>query len=768
MAPQRLDRLAPELIVDIARHLWLGDMSHLAQVNRRLYQVLDPFLYFTDAQPYNQYALYWAAQHNLPTVAGRALKAGTPPRPTWPEPSHLRPFGKVLSTDEELRAEGVLSQRHMEPLACAAVEGHTDVVAILLEQMPSLSLHQIVTLVELTASKGHIDTVDLLLQYTERTGKDMTDAVMAAFDQAANYGHHSVVERLLETKVGPAKIDTSTEHFRKTMVDAAANGHDALWDILSSAHPVESKDLESYSRLLFSSLHTVSGSGRGMMELTKQLIEFGFDLDDPTAVSRLAKLAACRGDVSLTELFLTYSKEEENDLEEILSNHAIYFHTDVMKMLLSRGVNRAILKKEFMHALQNQRHDVILLYLSSLDGTLEFKKEVQLNIMHKCCELGLPEVVQALLQQGVSASEGEQSQGTTTEEAIKPTFLQSLMRNGRESQRLTIAKLLIQHGADPTKRNEVGDFRGSILKSACEAGLPSVARLLLHHGADPWDKISGGRTILHLVCTYCPDVALIEDLLQRGADVMARSYGSATPLHELCSTTKIGRGSSQSSRYDVAKLLISHGAKPNTGNVSGTTPLHYACQCPPDMMDSDDAKVVLALLEHGADIEKCNINGQTPLHVACSKLNVRVASILIAHGADTSVAKLRGIADYFTRLGGSTLEIGSMHEMTKLLLDHVDDKVMLKKIMVPPLQDTIRSAETMHLLMMRGGGPDKDARLVLRRSEYKERTEALAKALGMVEEEDEVPVNMVVLAWPSPKKKHAPELTQDDEDMLYY
>ncbi|KAM3476459.1 hypothetical protein MY8738_006932 [Beauveria namnaoensis] len=65
-------------MVELAQHLWLGDMSHLARVNRWLYQILDPILYLMDAKPYNQHALFWTAEHNLLAVAERALRAGTP------------------------------------------------------------------------------------------------------------------------------------------------------------------------------------------------------------------------------------------------------------------------------------------------------------------------------------------------------------------------------------------------------------------------------------------------------------------------------------------------------------------------------------------------------------------------------------------------------------------------------------------------------------------------------------------------------------------
>jgi ankyrin repeat protein len=62
--------------------------------------------------------------------------------------------------------------------------------------------------------------------------------------------------------------------------------------------------------------------------------------------------------------------------------------------------------------------------------------------------------------------------------------------------------------------------------------------------------------------------------------------------------------------YDVAQILLDHGAKPNVANKDGKTPLHLAFEFEPEgcnyyaVEDAEvfTARLVLLLLEHGADV----------------------------------------------------------------------------------------------------------------------------------------------------------------------
>ncbi|XP_072106489.1 E3 ubiquitin-protein ligase HACE1 isoform X7 [Mobula birostris] len=95
-------------------------------------------------------------------------------------------------------------------------------------------------------------------------------------------------------------------------------------------------------------------------------------------------------------------------------------------------------------------------------------------------------------------------------------------------------------------------------------------------------------------------------------------------------------------------LLLKKGANPNYQDISGCTPLHLAARngqkkCMGKLLEySADVNIcnnegltatVLCLLDSGADINRPNVSGATPLYFACSHGQRDTAQILISRGA---------------------------------------------------------------------------------------------------------------------------------------
>lgn len=88
-------------------------------------------------------------------------------------------------------------------------------------------------------------------------------------------------------------------------------------------------------------------------------------------------------------------------------------------------------------------------------------------------------------------------------------------------------------------------------------------------------------------------------------------------------------------KADTVKLLIDNGAKVNTRNNQGFTPLHRAAQ-----QRSPDAAQVL--IENGADVNAENIQRDTPLHWAAFYGSPAVAKLLIECGANINAKNNKG------------------------------------------------------------------------------------------------------------------------------
>lgn len=119
------------------------------------------------------------------------------------------------------------------------------------------------------------------------------------------------------------------------------------------------------------------------------------------------------------------------------------------------------------------------------------------------------------------------------------------------------------------------------------------------------------------VAAFSGDMAEVEALIAKGADVNAKDENDRTPL-------------SWAAYYDkreVVELLISKGADVNAKDNVGMTPLHEAIR-------RGKKEFALFLISKGADVNAKALWGKTPLHFAASEGHKDIIETLISKGAD--------------------------------------------------------------------------------------------------------------------------------------
>ncbi|KAJ6789054.1 hypothetical protein PWT90_08315 [Aphanocladium album] len=168
-----------------------------------------------------------------------------------------------------------------------------------------------------------------------------------------------------------------------------------------------------------------------------------------------------------------------------------------------------------------------------------------------------------------------------------------------------IAKMLLEKGADPHQRNSAGV---RLLYQACTRSTPKVAALLLQHGADPNAVEIGGNTPFLEACRQGGE-ALIRTLLKYGGDVMSTKPDGTTCLHELCHSSLVV------DQTTVMRLMIDKGADVNARTEQGLTPLHVACR-------HYGTRTIPLLVAAGADtlaeyVDPSTERRLTPIHMAC-------------------------------------------------------------------------------------------------------------------------------------------------------
>lgn len=169
---------------------------------------------------------------------------------------------------------------------------------------------------------------------------------------------------------------------------------------------------------------------------------------------------------------------------------------------------------------------------------------------------------------------------------------------------------------------------------------------------------------------------MVELLVQRGADVNAVSKFNYTPLLQAVLNFQ-KPDLKEKNNVKIITLLLDKGAKPDTPDGNGTTPLMWAVQ---------KITPTKLLLERGANVNIQNKNGETALMLAVKGGLVKTtlfmpvigpykdaAKLLIAKGADLNLQETNGktaLMHAAGALNNTGNDYGSYTDMAKLLIDN--------------------------------------------------------------------------------------------------
>ena len=359
-----------------------------------------------------------------------------------------------------------------------------------------------------------------------------------------------------------------------------------------------------------------------------------------------------------------------------LHEAAILGHEDTAEVLIAHGADLTDKNKgkatPFFLAVSYGRLSMVKTLLKYGHSQLDVQCKGGFTSLHRAADLGLPSLVQYLLQEGALIA-AHDDRGST------PLHHAALRGHLEVTKKLVLGGALVDVEAN-------NGF--TALDEAATAGQKEVAEFLLDNGARVTHRAEDSWTALHRAARGAHlDLAVL--LLERGAEILAKDLKGNTPLHHAARAGSLqtcvelleydqslkkaqltaidNRGQTAlnvaffTAHYEVSKHLRTLeyavlGTEPSTANKltlsienrnlvaatrlldqnptaletpdqDGQPPLHVAVQ-------EGQLTITKALLARGANVDAKGYHGWHALHIAASLGNTDMVNLLLSNNAD--------------------------------------------------------------------------------------------------------------------------------------
>ncbi|KAL9070018.1 MAG: hypothetical protein Q9157_005969 [Trypethelium eluteriae] len=225
--------------------------------------------------------------------------------------------------------------------------------------------------------------------------------------------------------------------------------------------------------------------------------------------------------------------------------------------------------------------------------------------------MGLEELTRRLLEKGADPL-------TRTTRGEHALHFAACLNPG--NNQIEICRMLLDKDANPN--NDADAVSSPFLWMMFAFPNVEATTLFLEYKADATDKDVWAYNSLHNFAFRGTDPAMVQLLVDNGADINGEDENGETPLHKLVRRDDCG--------IELLEAYLKAEASVNKDDADSQQPLY-------EVSGTGNVEVAEVLLRHEADVHDKDNSGWTALHNAAANGHAKVVTLLIDHKADTTL-----------------------------------------------------------------------------------------------------------------------------------